>query len=227
MSKLLLVAPQAFAAACVSDPPTSIGANVQDAVDPVPASGDGTPTLYGSFETIPDSCDEHSLLFTAHPFYSDGSPTTNVTCEFQFPDGSTIEGCGGSHSVPDLTLVKLVLRDTVTGATRESEDLVQGPASYSVSVDVTTSGDTLTWHAHTLYGTQVNRGLIEVSIDPAANVVEQDVLLFRQFDGTVHVTADGTYTVTVNAAVNFPEYTACDRSASASGDVDCSGGNGI
>jgi hypothetical protein len=222
MSKMIVLAPLAFVAACAADPQPSVGGDVQvppaaEVVDPP------LPTLYGSYEMIPESCDDHSVMFIAHPFYSDGSSTANVSCLFQFPDGTAVEGCGVTYPMPDPGPVVLVVHDNVSGATATYTDFAQGPASFSLSVDVTTSGDTLTWHAHSLYGSAVNSAVLNVAIDPAANVVETDPALFHQFDGTVHVTADGTYTVTVNGAVDFAEFSACGRFASASVTVDCSG----
>ena len=222
MSKLIVVAPLAFIAACASDPQPSVNGDVSVP----PAAGDvvnALPTLAASFEMIPESCDDHSVQFIAHPFYSDGSSTANVSCLFKFADGTEVEGCGVTRSVPDQQAVTLVVHDNVTGETATSTDVAQGPASFSLTIDVTTSADTITWHAHSLYGTAVNAADLNIYIDPAANVVETDPALFHQFDGTVHVTTDGTYTVTANAAVNFAEFNACGTFASASVVVDCSG----
>ena len=222
MSKLIVLAPLAFVAACATDPQPSVGGDVE--VPPAAAVVDPPPaTLSGSYEMIPESCDDHSVMFIAHPSYSDGSSTANVSCEFQFPDGAAVEGCGVTHSIPDAGPVVLVVHDNVTGATAYYTDVAQGPASFSLTLDVTTTGDTLTWHAHSLYGTVENQGDVVISIDPAANVVETDPRLFQQYDGTVHVTTDGTYTVTANADVRFPDFGACGRFASASIAVDCSG----
>ena len=170
--KMIVVAPLAFVAACASDPHPSVNGDVSV---PPPAGdvGNTLPTLSASFEMIPESCDDHSVQFIAHPLYSDGSSTANVSCLFQFPDGSAVEGCGVTHSVPDLGAVTLVVHDNVTGETATHTDQAQGPASFSLRLDVTTSADTLTWHAHAFYGAADNPGDIVISIGPAANVGEK------------------------------------------------------
>ena len=223
MSKLLFVAPLAFATACASDPPPStVGADVQG--PPLAgASINVAPTLYAGFWYRPESCNDNSLMLYPVLRYSDNSSTANVVCQYAFPDGSVVDSCGVTHSIPTPGTVTFTARDTVTGATATYSELLVGPPTLSATIDVTTAGDTLSWDAHTLFGNAQDVGDVAISIDPAANVVETDPALFRQLSGTVHLTTDGTYTVTVQAGVQFADEGGCSTTATGSVDVDCNG----
>lgn len=225
MRSKLLTAPFVLLAACAADvdlnPPTITADASATPTVTGDAPADAVPTLTGSFEFRPQSCGDHSVFFRAHAFYSDGSPTDHVICQYEFADGSLADGCGISHAVPELQPVVLMLRDTVTGATASYQDNVVGPDSFGATVDVTTAGDTLTWHAHTLYGAAEDVGSVVISISPADTVLVDDPAVFTQRDGTVHVSADGTYTVTVQAGIQFADEGGCGASASASVDVNC------
>lgn len=221
MSKLIVLAPLAFVAACAADPQPAVNGNL----DVPAAAGDvvnALPTLSVGYEQVPESCVDHSVFFMPFISYSDGSSTANVVCQYQFPDGTTYDGCATTHSIPDLGAVILTAHDTVTGATATYQDIIEGPATLTASVTLTTAADTLTWHADTLYGNN-QAGDVSISISPAANVIVDDPNVFDQRDGTVHVTADGTYTVTAHASIGFGEYGGCGTDASASIDVDCNG----
>lgn len=215
-------APAVLLAACASEAaPTPPAVDGPDATVAGEVSGNAAPTLHGSFEYFPESCDDHSVFFAARHFYSDGSSADNVACQYQFADGTLADGCGVTHSLRDPQLVTLTMRDNATGATATYQDNVVGPASFVATLDVTSDVDLLTWHAQTRYGA-ADAGTVEISISPADSVIVDDPAIFTQRDGTVRVSAPGTYTVTVQAGIDLGEQGGCMTSTSASVDVTCS-----
>ncbi|MBV8757920.1 MAG: hypothetical protein JO257_11610 [Deltaproteobacteria bacterium] len=223
MSKLLF-ASLALVAACTADAPPSTGADIHVAPVEGVASINVAPTLRAGYWYRPESCAGNLVAFYPVLSYSDGTPTANVVCQYRFPDGTTVDGCGVTHSIPTLGPVVMTARDTVTGATASYSEDVVGPASFSASINVTTAGDMLSWDAHTLLGSAVDVASgIAITIDPAANVIVNDPAILHSLSGTVHVTADGTYTVTVHASFNYGDEAFCGADASGSIAVDCSG----
>jgi hypothetical protein len=214
-------APVVLLAACATQdapsPPAVDGPNAPLAGE---VSGTDAPTLRGAFEYFPESCADHSVFFAARHYYSDGTSADDVSCQYQFADGTLADGCGVTYSLPDPQLVVLTMRDNVTGATATYQDTVVGPASFVATVDVTSDVDSLTWHAKAMYGA-ADTGTVQISISPADTVIVDDPAIFTQRDGTVRVSAPGTYTVTVQAGVDFGEQGGCMTSASASVDVTC------
>lgn len=158
----------------------------------------------------PGDCADNSVFLYANVIYvDDGSLVEAATCQFEFEDGTQATGCFVAHPSPAQQNVVVTATDPATGATATASDVVQGPASFSSTLDVTTSGLTISWDAHTLYGDVPDVGGVIVSIEPSANVVETDPGLFRQFQGTVSVTTPGTYTVHLNGFITFGDAGGC------------------
>src|ERR1043165_3451717 len=105
-----------------------------------------TPTLVAGFIFEPGSCDDNSALIEGHVGYSDGSSADNVTCQLQFEDGSTVDSCFAVHSFPQAQTVVLVATDSVTGATARFSETVAGPLSFDASLDVSSSGTSISWN---------------------------------------------------------------------------------
>jgi len=226
MSKLIIFAPLLFVAACATDPNPSVNANV-DTPDELPSVTVGVnAALQTNFWYRPNECFDNSIAFYPVISYSDGASTANVVCQYQFPDGSIVDGCAPVHSIPNLGPVIMTARDTVTGATATYQDNVVGPEHFTATIAVSTAGDTLSWDAHTLYGMTQDTGGVQIVIDPAANVIVDDPSVLTQLAGTVHVTTDGVYSVTVNGYYNFADLATCDATATGSVTVDCNGSSG-
>lgn len=174
-----------------------------------------TPTareIRAFFYYEPRDCADNSVYITGRVTYADdGSLVDAATCRFQFEDGTEVSGgCSITHSAPTLQNVTMIAIDPVTGATATSIDQVQGPSSYSATVAVTTNDLSLSWDANAVYGdVDGDFGRVTVTIEPSANVIISDPSVLQQFEGTVTVTAPGTYTVTVNAAASIGETGAC------------------
>lgn len=158
----------------------------------------------------PGDCADNSVFLYANVIYlDDGSLVEAGTCLFEFEDGTQAAGCFVAHPAPMLQNVVVTATDPATGATATASDRVQGPASFTSTLDVTTSELTLSWDAHNLYGDVLDVGGVIVSIEPSANVIETDPALFRQFQGTVNVTTPGTYTVHLNGFITFGDAGGC------------------
>ena len=159
----------------------------------------------------PGSCDTNTLNILARVSYTGGDLVDSPTCHFAFEDGTEITGgCYISPSLPTQPQrVVVTATDPATGATATATDSVQGPATLSATVDLTTTGLSITWDVHTLYGEFADGTDVLVSIDPSGNVVESGPDLFRNYQGTVNVTQPGTYTVTVGTGVSFGEAGGC------------------
>jgi hypothetical protein len=203
MRKLLMV-PVMLLAACTLEPtnqdPAPGGTAPVD--DDSAGAGAGESfdtdiTLSGEFITEPSMCSDNSLLFQALVFKSDGTRDFDVSCHFEFADGRTFDNCVFSASIPDLENVTLVATDAALGATVSYSEVVAGPPSFDASLDVATSGMTISWQA----GTSSSSGTTRISIDPAANVVATDPNVFLAPTGSVTVTAAGTYTITLDASM--------------------------
>jgi hypothetical protein len=149
-----------------------------------------------------------------------------VKCQFQFADGTTSDGCAVTRSLPDLEPVGLLLQDDVTGAKLQLQDFVSGPASFSVNLDVSTDGDSITWHAHPLYGSavDVSEASVHVTITPYENLVVADPSIFDQRDGTVPTIASATYTVSADAGITFGDVGGCGAHSEVTLDVVCGSG---
>lgn len=200
MRKLLMVPVMLLAACAVETPDPDLGTTVTTAGDDSAGAGAGETfegaTLSGGFTTEPIACADHSLLFQAFVFHSDGSRDFDATCQFQFADGRTLDGCAITASVPDLENVTLVATDIVIGASLTDAQQVSGPPSFDASLDVSASGMAISWQA----ATSGLAGSTRISIDPPGNVVASDPSVFLAATGTVSVNAPGTYTVTLDAS---------------------------
>jgi hypothetical protein len=226
MKKLLFV-PAIMFAACVDKPA------IDEPVSTETGQGIGsdyeqfdTPVLVAGFLQDPGSCDDSSASLLAHYWYSDGSPTDNVVCQYIFADGSTSDGCFASRSFPEAEKVILVVRDTVTLAETRAEDIVEGPEHFSATLDVTSSGLSIAWDAHTLYGTYADINDVFISIEPADKVVETDPAFFAQLSATAHVTEPGTYTVKLFSSITFGEEGGCAAFVDKTVEVVADGGGG-
>jgi hypothetical protein len=224
MKKLLLV-PVVLLAACADVKPDDGQVVVGTAVDDDGGGGGGGAdnenfrTLTAGFITEPAECNDHSTRIEGHFGYSDGSLADNVTCQLLFEDGTSVEGCFAVHSFAEPQNVTLIATDSVTGATATYEEVVSGPLSFSATLDVTSSGLSISWNADAIYGTSPGVGQTLVSIEPAANVIVNDPAIFQQRTGTVEVTAAGTYTVTVGATLQFAEVGGCFASVDKTIDI--------
>jgi hypothetical protein len=225
MTSKLLFVPCALLIGCADVRTSTSPAGQVDvnAAEPPEAS---RPTLSGGFIFEPESCADHSVFLRAHFSYSDGSSTDNVKCQYEFADGSVADGCALVKSLPDLGPVTLRLHDDVTGAELQAQEIVGGPASFSAKLDVTTDGDSIVWHARPVYGTadNVSGADVHITITPADNLVVDDPSIFDQRDGSVGVTASATYTIAVDAGINFGDVGGCSAHTEVSLDFVC--GNG-
>ena len=213
MKKLLLVPVLLAACADVKQgDEVTVGAPVED-----DGAGNNetfeTPTLIAGFISEPGACSDNSALIEGHVGYSDGSSNENVVCQLVFEDGSTVDSCFASRTFLKPEKVILIATDTVTLATARYEDTVMGRLSFNASLDVTTEGLSISWNADAIYGTNGGAGRTRISIEPAANVIVDDPAIFDQPTGTVAVTAAGTYTVRVDASIQFADVGSCGATA--------------
>ena len=202
------------------------GDNIQPAEDQVTAvsgedgggeaegggGGDEEPgTLVVTFSTDPLDCDDHNVSFLVNVLQADPPLTEEPICRYEFADGTTELGCGVIHSLPTPQLVTLTARHPVTGAIGRDEQLVAGLSSWDATADVTTDGQTISWDVQTLYGDTPGLGSLQViSIEPSDKVVEI-VSSADPFQGSARVSEPGTYTVTLNAFIQFGEVAGCSR----------------
>jgi hypothetical protein len=156
-----------------------------------------TPTITGSFITEPNDCKDNQVLFQTLVFGPDSTRDFDVTCHYQFSGGRTFDSCVFVASMPELETVTLTATDPTLGASVTYSETVGGPPSFNASLDVTTSGLSISWQAST---TPSGQGT-HIAIDPASNVVFSDPTVFFNATGTVSVTEPGTYTVTLDASM--------------------------
>jgi len=224
MKKLLLV-PLLLLAAC--------GDNLQPDEDQAVAGAGGSgatgdtsgATLFAFFISSPGSCADHTENLEGHWGYTDGRPLpNNIECRYDFGDGTSEDTCFATHSFPAAQVVTFTVTDLDTGATASSSEAVIGPRSLDATLDVTTSGLSISWEAHGYYDGVIGTD-IQLSFDPADKVIIEDPSILRQTTGTVRVTEAGTYTVEVATGVSFGEEGGCRFAISRTVEVICNDGH--
>lgn len=219
--------------ACADEAPESNGSSVGGAggeTSPIDTSLQGlendipsgeAPVLYPSFDYSPQACADNSVLLVGRVVDANLDLVDGAICRYAFSDGTTADGCTVIHSVPTPGNVVLTAYDPITGATGRFEQLVSGPLSFTATLDVTTTGLSISWHAATLYGPTPNVGSVQIAIQPAEKVVAPDPSVFSRYDGTVTVTEAGTYTVTFDSTISFGESGFCSEHVERSTSVTC------
>ena len=210
MKKLLLASAFLLAACGDNLQPTDDQASLGSDEDTTSVPDPTAPALVAGFIYEPQDCFDHSLRFEGHYGYTDGTVIENPICRYDFSDGTYAEGCRVSHSLPTAVDVVFTVTDPATGATgSSSEGNVIGPRSFDTSLAVTTDGLSISWETHAIYGDSPDVGNTHISITPSENVIVEDPSILFDSTGTVAVTAAGTYTVRVDAAINFGDVGGC------------------
>lgn len=217
MKKLLLVLPALLFAAC--------GDNLQPDLDQAVGGADGdgaavpeTPgpgdTLVVGFIYSPNDCADHSVYLQGHYAYPDGTQVEHPICRYQSADGTVLDDCVGPLSVPTLQNVVFTVTDADTGATGSTTSPVEGPKSFSVTLDANgfnfgSNQLGIGWYAQTKYGDQTDVGHVVMDISPTENLIIQDPEIFNTPIGPIGVTQPGTYTVSVTAWIIFGDEGGC------------------
>lgn len=211
MKKLLLV-PALLFAACgdnLTPDEDQIAPTNTSESDAGEAPAD-TPELIASFTTAPVNCDLHSVRFEGRYAYADGTAVDNPICHYDFGDGTSADTCSVVHEFSDvLSNVVFTVEDPATGAVASATDLVLPPKDFDASLLATSDGLSISWEAHSYYDGG-DFGNLEISIDPAEQVIVDDPAVFTYGLGSVRVTAAGTYTVKLHTETGFGDPGGCE-----------------
>ena len=209
-----LVAAALMLAACAD--------NVTPEEDRVIAGAETDRRLWAGFAQELLDCADHTVQLRGHWGYSDGTRPTNYSCRFTLADGTVLsDECFAVPSLADPTAVTFTVTDHDTGQVATYSEVAQGPASFEATVDLATDGLTLSWDAHTFYGSVVDDGSVLISISPPGNVIVSDPDVLTQLAGMVSVTEPGIYTVGARASMRFPDVGGCGAHAEATIEVAC------
>lgn len=227
MRKWMLVLPAVLLAACTDGlefqegNATSSGAGNSSVAEP---TGEATENaLHAFYLHIPQDCADNSVFLEGHYYYDDGTYPSDVSCEYQLSDGTTLQGCGATVSLPTAETITLTVRDNATGAVAVSQpDTFAGPAALDLQLSASGTNDAtgmyIAWNATANYGAATQ---FRVDVDPVQNTVVPDPHIFENAFGVLAVTKPGPYTISVSAFVSFEEF-GCSQSAQATVEVPAS-----
>jgi hypothetical protein len=224
MKKLMLV-PALLFAACGDNlhPEQEQVAGVEEGSGSTPDMPDApNAQFFAFFLEDPGDCADHSVYLEGHWGYVNGPVVENAICHYDFGDGTFADTCRPGHSFPDAQNVTFTATDPATGATASFTESVIGPRSFEAALSVTTDGLSISWDAHGFYG-GVDAGSTFIKIEPADKVIAPDPLVFAQPQGTVQVTAAGSYVVTLDTHITFAENGGCTAQADQRVEVICNG----
>jgi hypothetical protein len=160
------------------------------------APGTTPRALDVAIQIFPDSCETPLVHYEAFGTYDgDNTPLTNISCLWNFDDGSQSTACSGSHTFPEAGWHDFALRvidfDTGASGSTTQRRFVEFPLE--ASLDVRSSGLTISWVV------DINvLAFAIVRVEPSDKVIAADPDYGLNREYTVEVTEPGTYTVTLD-----------------------------
>jgi len=217
----LLAVPALLIAGC-GDNLTPDGSGVESTFEvtgelPGPGPDADPRPLQGFIDGASLDCELMTLDYEAVIQYADDlSPALDIDCHVEFDDGAESFDCAGTHlfATEGVHNVRLTVTDRAFGGTFVDEGFfrVYAPLELTVSAEAPACGLSLS------YDSVVSPSSPRFTlISPEANVVGGGARMGGA--GSVEVTAEGTYTVTVLAEDERTVGPICSREVTATVDV--------